>query len=572
MCGVGGVFRPGGVPLTEFHEAILAGLREEMRLRGPDGSGTVVAGEVGLVHTRLAIIDPHERSDQPMESADWVLSYNGEIYNFRALREELSAWCAFATASDTEVLLMALQEWGVDKALERCAGMFAFLAYNKREGVLYAARDRMGIKPLLMERLEDGSLCFASSAGAMARSVPDARRPIFRPALASFFTLGAPFTRTTVFEGVERVPPAHYVRCLPDGGLETVRYWEPRYRPGFTMDDLVEVVREHGVADVPSALFLSGGVDSTFLASAMDGLDCFHLTSPEARYAEEAARVLGRPLVSVEPDLSDYENGVEHVIGLHGEPLMSCGMPYAVARTVRENGYKMAVSANGADELFHGYWRTPMPEYVPDYLPYHERRSCRFFYQQLGHIFRNREHFGVEGLDGLVPGLEEIGDEILATLSLPHFPPSANHRWLELMTYVLYDLNPTLDAASMAAGVEVRLPFLDHRIVEGVLSWPAHRLVTPRLGRKAPLKEHLAHCFPVPFFNRPKLGFSVHGASLSGINRLSGHALERALDTGFLTRRNGKGEAFERDMINLGRCCFAFEKWRNRFTVSGAEV
>ena len=565
MCGVGGIYRPHDRPLEGRHEAILARLKEAMRQRGPDGSGSYAVGPAGLVHTRLAIIDVHERSDQPMESEDWVLSYNGEIFNYRTLRAELSGRCRFQTESDTEVLLMALQEWGLEKALDKCAGMFAFLAFNKREQVLYAARDRMGIKPLFSALLDDGSLCFASSPAAIVKAVPDETWRPFRPALGSFFILGAPFTRTTAFDRIERVPPAHYLRCLPDGTVDTVKYWEPRYRPDFTMEDLVAVVREHQVADVPSALFLSGGVDSTFLASAMDDLDCFHLISPETRYAGEAARVFGRTLVSVTPELSDYERGMERVTDLHGEPLMSCGIPHAVARAVRDKGYKMAVSANGADELFHGYPRTPMPEHEPDYLPLHEQRTYKFFHRQLAHIFRNRDHFSVTGLDRFLPSLQEIGNEILAKLSLPAFPPSANHRWIELMTYVLFDLNPTLDAASMAEGVEVRVPFLDHRIVEGVLSWPAERLVTPKFGRKAPLKEHLAAHFPIPFLNRPKLGFSIHDDSLADIGALGRTALDRAVASGLVAPGEERCEEFDRDMIYLGGCCLALAKWRDRF-------
>ncbi|MCJ2165005.1 MULTISPECIES: asparagine synthase (glutamine-hydrolyzing) [unclassified Pseudodesulfovibrio] len=562
MCGIGGLFRPGGEGLTGYHEAILERLMENMHLRGPDGSGLTVRGEVGLAHTRLAIIDVNERAGQPMESEDWVLSCNGEIYNYRAIKEELVGRYEFRTTSDTEVLLMALQEWGMDTALGKCAGMFAFLAYNKRERVLYAARDRLGIKPLLMALLDDGTFCFASSAGAIVKATPDIDWQVFKPALASFFVLGAPFTRTTVYDRIERVSPAHYVRCLPDGTFETVKYWEPRYRPGFTMDDMVSVVREYQVSDVKSALFLSGGVDSTFLAAAMDSLDCFHLTSPETRYAKNAAKVFGRKFVCVTPDLADYETDVERVIGLHGEPLMSCGIPNSVTRELHAKGYKMAISANGADELFHGYYRTLSPEYTPDYLPFHERRTYRFLNQQLAHLFRNSDHFRIEELQGYIPTLREIGNEILDKLSLPDFSVSANHRWLELMTYVLFDLNPTLDAASMANSVEVRVPFLDHRIVEGVLSWPAERLITTKYGRKSPMKEYLAQYFPMAFFNRPKLGFSIFSDLLGDIEVLGTKALAAGMETGFITVQ-GKGEdGNARDRKYLGLCCFSYEKWK----------
>lgn len=565
MCGIGGILRPGGIPLEARHQAILDGFVRAMRPRGPDGHGVFLDNEAGLAHTRLAIIDPDPRSDQPMESADWVLSYNGEIYNHRDIRAELGDRCAFRTESDTESLLMALQEWGVDRALARCAGMFAFLAWNKRERTLYAARDRMGVKPLVLARLDDGALCFASSAGAVVQATPGATWPVHEPAMASFFTLGAPFTRSTVFEGMERVPPASYLRCAPDGTVKTVRYWRPRPNPGFTMDDLIGVVREHQAADVPSALFLSGGVDSSFLASIMGDLDCFHLRSPETRYAEMVAGAFKRRLVCVEPDLSEYREDVKRVVAQHGEPLMSCGIPHAVARAVSRAGYKMAVSANGADELFHGYPRTPMPGHRPNWMPLHERGSCAFFNGQLAHIFRDASHFSFQGGTMRPPTLREIGRRILAEYSLPDFSPSANHRWLELMTYVLFDLNPTLDAASMASGVEVRLPFLDHRVVEGVLSWPAERLVTARFGRKSPLREYLAGLLPESLFNRPKVGFGIYSPLFDDIVELGPAALARAEASGFLARDGEDHPQAGRDRIYLGSCCYAHEQWRRIF-------
>ena len=516
-----------------------------------------------MVHRRLSIIDLDPRSNQPMESEDWALCYNGEICNFRTIRAELVRKNhIFKTNSDTEVLLLALQEWGIEGALQRCAGMFAFLAYNKRENALYAARDPMGIKPLVMTRLEDGSYCFASSAAAIVEALPKCSWTPYKPALASYFLLGAPFTRGTVFEGIERIEPAHYVKCLPDGRFTRHRYWQPRYQPNFSMDDLVSIVAEYEISDVQSALFLSGGVDSTFLAAATKKLDCFHLISPETQYAKEVADKFDRKFISVKPELNHYVEDVARVIKFHGEPLMSCGIPFSVSKEVAKHGYKMAISANGADELFHGYARTPIPEYTPRYLPLHETRTYRWFSEQIAHIFRDNRNFQIEEFDEYIPSLLEVGNDALSKYHLPDFPPSASHRWFELMTYVLHDLNPTLDAASMANSLEVRVPFLDHRIVEGVLSWDANKLVTPSLGRKAPLKEYLRDYFPMSFFHRPKLGFSIHEDSLGSISNLGKKALKRSCGNGFLkfVKDANYGE-YSRDKIYLGNSCFSYEAW-----------
>ncbi|MCP3868556.1 MAG: asparagine synthase (glutamine-hydrolyzing) [Gammaproteobacteria bacterium] len=564
MCGVGGIYTPVGMGIDGYHEEILERIGTDLHLRGPDAFGKIIGDSFGLIHTRLAIIDLDSRSNQPMESNDWVLSYNGEIYNFKSIRKDLQSTQIFRTESDTEVLLMALQEWGIEKTLQRIAGMFAFLAYNKKENILYAARDHMGIKPLLMTRLEDGSYCFASSTAALIKSQKGLSRSIYKPALASYFVLGAPFTRNTVFEGIERVEPATYVKCLPNGRFTTHRYWEPRYQSGFTMDDLISIVTEYEVSDVQSALFLSGGVDSTFLASITQKLDCFHLISPETHYAKEVADRFSRKFVSVKPSLSNYETNIRRVIEFHGEPLMSCGIPYSVSEEITKHGYKMAISANGADELFHGYPRTPTPEHTPDYLPLHEEKTYKWFSMQLSHIFRDNRNFEIEELKEFVPSLNDIGNDAMDKFHLSNFPPSASHRWFELMTYVLHDLNPTLDAASMANSIEVRVPFLDHRLVEGVLSWDASVLVTPSLGRKAPLKEHLSRYFPVSFFHRPKLGFSIHQDSLARISKLGEKALNRSEKNNFIKLDNSSklGE-YLRDMIYLGTTCYSYETWRN---------
>jgi asparagine synthase (glutamine-hydrolysing) len=550
---------------------VLKAISEAMQLRGPDASRTTVGEHYAFTHRRLAIIDLDERSTQPMEAEDWILCYNGEIYNFRDIRDDLKQrGRTFRTTSDTEVLLLALQEWGIDGALSRIAGMFAFLAYCKSENTLYAVRDHMGIKPLLMTQLEDGSYCFASSVAAIMKALPHRDWRPFKPALASYFVLGAPFTRNSVFEGIERVEPAHYVKCMPDGTFSRHRYWTPQYQENFTMDELVSIVREYEISDVQSAMFLSGGVDSTFLAAATERLDFFHLISPETHYAEAVAKRFTRRFVVVEPHIDDYTADVRKVLDFHGEPLMSCGIPYTVSKEVAAHGYKMAISANGADELFHGYPRTPIPEHQPAYLPLHETRTYRWFSQQIAHVFRDSRNFDVPELTKYLPSLIEIGNDALVKFHLPHFPASASHRWFELMTYVLHDLNPTLDAASMANSIEVRVPFLDHRIVQGVLSWDGSRLVTPALGRKAPLKEFLSRSFPMSFFHRPKLGFSIHDESLHQISQLSAKALQRARKSGFLNVNDNRtyGE-FDRDMIYLGSSCFSYDVWKSVFLPKG---
>ena len=563
MCGIVGIV---GDYVSASHDDAASRLQHGLQAiarRGPDGQGTWSGETVMLGHVRLAIVDPDVRSNQPMESENWVLCYNGEVYNFRAIRttlEELGH--SFATQSDTEVLLLALEQWGIEGCLSRIAGMFAFIAFNKATQQTYVARDHMGIKPVLYTRDAAGALFFGSSVTAIQQMCPEAQFEINTTALASYFSLGGVHSSQTCYQGIERLNPAHYMEITSGGEISIRKYWEPQYQSNFTMDDLISIVREYQISDVKSALFLSGGVDSSFLACVYDDLDCFHLTSPEEPYAQMVADRFGRKLISVKPDLATYEADVEAATAFHGEPMMSVGIPLAVSREVKKHGYKMAISANGADELFLGYSRTPMPEYTPEYMPLHETVSKRFLVEQLQHIFRDDRNFEMEALRDVFPSMRDIYMQSLAQHRLDGFPVSASHRWAELMSYVLSDLNPTLDAASMYNSVEVRVPFLDHRIVQGVLSWDASVLVTPELGRKAPLKRHIAKYFPQTLYQRSKLGFSIHSEQLDDISRLSETALTQALKRQMITLHKGArfGE-YERDLIYLGNSLFGFSKW-----------
>lgn len=563
MCGIVGIIASQSIPLGAADNTALEQGLKSIERRGPDGQGIWKSEHTLFGHRRLAIIDPGAQSDQPMHSANWSLCYNGEIYNFRTIRTELEALGhTFKTKSDTEVLLLSLEQWGIDGALQRVAGMFAFMARNNATGFCYVARDHMGIKPVIYSQDERGVYYVGSSVASILAMRSEQTFNVSKRALASYFSLGGATTLETCYAGIQRLAPAHYMAIAPDGSTQITKFWEPQYQPDFTMDDLIEIVREYEMSDVKSALFLSGGVDSSFLATIFTSLDCFHLVSPEEPYARAVAERFDLNFIAVEPELDDYEADVQAAIGFHGEPLMSVGIPLAVSREINRNGYKMAISANGADELFLGYNRTPVPEYAPEYMPLHEAPFYKFMGQQLAHIFRDNRNFGIPSLEEDMPSLLDIGQEAMQNFNLSNFPASASYRWLELMTYVLSDLNPTLDAASMYSSVEVRVPFLDHRIVQGILSWDGNRLVTPSLGRKAPLKKELERFFPHSLYQRTKLGFSIHSENLGAISDLSNTALNTAIERGFLSIKPGKklGE-YERDMIYLGSSLFGYSKW-----------
>lgn len=569
MCGIAGVFLTKNQNFSEEHANALNFMKDFMVNRGPDGNGVITTQHMGLVHTRLSIIDVAERSNQPMESEHWILSFNGEIVNYKYIRSQLKDKYTFQTESDTEVLLYSIEEWGIETALRKSAGMFAFLAYNKSNGHFYAARDPMGIKPLFFYKEED-AYWFASTPATIKSARPSKAWQLYKPAVASYFTLGAPFTKTSTTEGINQLPPATYMIINPQGDCEFKRYWTPEFQTNFTMDDLIEIILEYKNSDVKSALFLSGGIDSTFLALSMNDLDFFHLNSPELSYAKKVAKHYNKQLMVVNPDVQSYFDGLTKVSETFGEPLMSSGIPYSVSEAVVKNGYKMAISANGADELFLGYSRTPLPFDLRQ-LNKNDWDANKWFDKQIAHIFRQKNHFFIEEYDGYIPSFTDMTMDIIKNCSLPNFDANANYRWIELMTYVLNDLNPTLDGASMANSLEVRVPFLDHRIVQGVLSWPVEQLYDVHLGRKAPLKKQIVPIFGEEFVHRPKLGFSIDETVLSHINKKIENDFDEMMHANFIKLNHEHAHAFgyDRDMVLLKPMCQVYKIWKNVFDSVG---
>ena len=271
MCGIAGIFHCGTIKPVD--PARVERMSNALAHRGPDGSGVWTAPGVGLGHRRLSIIDI-AGSPQPMHSADGraVLVYNGEIYNYRELRRELSGLGAqFRTEGDSEVILAAYQQWGVD-CLRRFNGMFAFAIYDGERRELFLARDRLGVKPLYMASLSDGSLAFASELkGLLAH--PLLRREVDPLAVEDYLTWGYVPDHRSILKGVEKLPAGHY-RVLRHGAppAAPVRWWDLSFagrHKGKAADleaellhHLREAVTSRMVADVPLGAFLSGGVDS----------------------------------------------------------------------------------------------------------------------------------------------------------------------------------------------------------------------------------------------------------------------------------------------------------------------
>lgn len=387
MCGFAGFVRTK--PFSDA-EHVLEQMGRAIEHRGPDGAGIWFdhSLSVGLSHRRLSIIDLSEYGAQPMasESGRFVIAFNGEIYNFRLLRKELEAKGAiFRGHSDTEVMLAAFEAWGVEPALQRLSGMFAFALVDKRFRKLYLARDRMGEKPLYYG-WQGESLLFGSELRAL-RQHPDWQGAIdtsVLPALLRHNVIPAP---RTIYQGICKLPPASYV-CLeldhPQSGqpLETKRYWKLETcfeeRSGFTLESaadelerlLKQSISDQMVSDVPLGAFLSGGIDSSTVVGIMQSMASQPVRTfsigfreegfNEAEHAASVAKYIGTDHTELYVTQSEARDLVPQIPGIYDEPFAdSSQIPTFLVSQMTRKHVTVALSGDGGDELFCGYTRYP---------------------------------------------------------------------------------------------------------------------------------------------------------------------------------------------------------------------
>ncbi len=396
MCGIACVLRLDGGPVEA---GPLERMVEAMAHRGPDGSGVWVAGEIGLGHLRLSILDPTDAGSQPMHRGACALIHNGEVYNYLELAEELRGHGeVFTTGTDTEVILAAYRVWGVD-AVARFNGMFAFALWDADRRRLVLARDRMGVKPMYLRRGTQ-ALAVASEPRALVAGAPLTADDGWTAspdlgAVHDFLARGrVDHSESTFFDGITALPPAHLL-VVEDGRERLIRYWGPPPladddRPRVTGTDrdrdfaLVKEFRETfdssvGLrlrSDVPIGTCLSGGLDSSSIVTTVARLRAardepahtqmprlgFHARFPqdgidESRYAALVAEAAGIELVQTTPAGTPLLRSVLPVLRAQGEPYATGSMDaqYAVMRAARASGVKVVLDGQGADELLGGY-------------------------------------------------------------------------------------------------------------------------------------------------------------------------------------------------------------------------
>jgi asparagine synthase (glutamine-hydrolysing) len=554
-------------------------MAERIQHRGPDDSGAWgdTAAGLWLGHRRLSILDRSPAGRQPMRSASgrWTIAYNGELFNFRSLRRQL-AECGDAPAwrgeSDTEVFLAAIEAWGLQAALSRAVGMFAFALWDARDRRLHLVRDRLGIKPLCFARTEDG-LLFGSELRAL-RADPSFDAELDREALAAYLRFNCVPAPLTIHRRARKLQPGAIVSfAAPCAEARTTHYWSASERlaaaardplEGSDSEILTEVeralrsaVRDRLVADVPLGAFLSGGIDSSTVVALMQSestrsVKTFSIGNERLDYdegvaARTVAQHLGTDHTNFVVTAADALAVVPRLATMYDEPFAdSSQIPTHLVSALARRHVTVALSGDGGDEVFGGYnrhvfgpwlWRTlrPFPRTARATVA---RGILRFSPSQWDRLLR--------GAGPMAPAFRLPGDKLhkLAAalpsssasdlylclqshwdrpaevvLGIEHEASRSEYpsfggglaeqmMFQDLVAYLPDDILTKVDRASMAQSLEVRVPILDHRVVELAWRLPA-RLRHQGLGGKVALRRILRRHLPGRLSDRPKMGFGV---------------------------------------------------------------
>ncbi|PPD05251.1 MAG: asparagine synthetase B [Methylobacter sp.] len=564
MCGITGIFDIQ--QKRDIDRDLLSRMNEAQFHRGPNEGGLYTEPGVGFGHRRLSIIDLSS-GQQPMISQDGkvILTFNGEIFNFLELRVELEALgYVFQTHCDTEVILYGWIAWG-EACVERLRGMFAFAVWDQNRQTLFLARDRLGVKPLYYAELTDGRFIFASELKAL-KEHPELPRAIDPTAVEDYFGFGYVPDPKTIYQGVYKLEPGY---CLTirhgDQSYKPRQYWDVDFNAvDDSLDEqaageqLIERLREavniRMMADVPLGAFLSGGVDSSAVVALMAGLSTEPVNTcsisfgdPAFNEAQFAAKVAERYHTAhrVEQVDADDFSLIDKLMDLYDEPFAdSSALPtYRVCELAKKQ-VTVVLSGDGGDENLAGYrryrWHT-YEERMRSWLPDSIRKPLFGFLGKVypkadwaPKIFRAKSTFesiARDSLEGYFHSVSVLSDEIRANLFSPAFKqqlqgyqavdvfrryagnapvnnPMALVQYLDFKTYLPGDILTKVDRASMAHALEVRVPLLDHKLVEWIAKLPGKFKLHGREGKYL-FKKALESYLPDDVLYRPKMGFSV---------------------------------------------------------------
>jgi asparagine synthase (glutamine-hydrolysing) len=570
MCGIAGFFRPAGLAAgAAEHE--LARMSASLSHRGPNDSGIWVdaAAGVALSHRRLSVLDLSPAGHQPMTSASgrYVIAFNGEIYNHLDIRKELESFGSpprWRGHSDTEILLSAFESWGIEPSLQRAGGMFAFALWDRREHTFTLARDRVGEKPLYYGWQGDAVL-FGSELKAL-RAHPAFRACIDRSVLADYFRRGYITAPHSIYQGISKLLPGCYVQFAGQaqcGSLPRPRsYWSLREvadrglgepfegsdaEAGSRLEsELLRAVGCQSIADVPLGAFLSGGIDSSMIVALMQAQSSrpvktftigFHEDhSNEANHARAVAGQLGTEHTELFVTAHEAMRVIPRLSAIYDEPFGdSSAIPTFLVSQLARQHVTVVLSGDGGDELFGGYGRYQRTSDIWSMMrrvPYFARKTA-----SLGvHAFSRRsrtsstrakaarlaQYLRAENASAIYQtqitqrhnahefviangGL--LGESVVEAV-FARDDPYSSMMYMDASTYLPDDILVKVDRASMAVGLEARVPMLDHRVLEFAWQLPLRLKVRGRT-RKWLLKQILRKYLPESLLERPKMGFGV---------------------------------------------------------------
>lgn len=556
MCGISGIVGLKS-PLSGTHDINAA--TDSLAHRGPDDSGNWSDLWCCLGHRRLSIIDTSNAGHQPMHSINnrYHIVFNGEIYNYKEVKKELDSLGlrSWKSNSDTEVLIEAYSQWGVN-CLDKINGMFAFAIWDSEEKTLFIARDRIGEKPLYYS-ICNNSLAFASRPSAIFCLLPEKSNDLNREALSTYLTLGFTPSPMSIYDGIIKLPPAHYL-IVQSGEVTQHRYWSPvnyikTSRPNIILNDtldeldflLTQAVESRMVSDVPIGFFLSGGVDSSMVVAMARKKSASNLLSfsmgfdepshDERPFAKQVADHVGTTHYDEAVTIDQLLDLFPVFFKVFDEPFADSSVfPTLALSRLTSKSVKVALSGDGGDEIFGGYhyyqlfrkieFLFTLPKSVRSGLASSlsvlpdarmqalgmvlkaESRGTAFAVSRSIAKWLGRERLFPWGSSGMSSGLEvfaRLEKSLPSNLSAPEIAMVS-----DLSLILPDDYLEKVDGASMAFSLESRAPLIDHRLVEWSLGLPVSMKIRPE-ATKYLLRQLAYRYFPKSWIDRPKQGFGI---------------------------------------------------------------
>jgi asparagine synthase (glutamine-hydrolysing) len=563
MCGICGIAHTDHDRMPDVH--LLDRMTDSLVHRGPDDRDTFIAAHIGLGHRRLSVVGVAS-GQQPMAlpERELVLTYNGEIYNFPALREELvSHGVTFRTESDTEIILQGYAHWGMENLLQRLVGMFAFALWDGREKKLYLVRDRLGVKPLYWATTGDGGLYFASELRAL-RLVPDLDKGVHTDSALYFLSMGYVVGNDAIIKGIQQLEPGTCLTWEPGQTPKQARYWDlaalwtarqaettrsdEEYEEAFAAH-LDQCIHERMLGEVPLGAFLSGGLDSSPICAGMlrhsTALKTFSMGFEERSYSELpwaslVAEELGTDHTDAIATCEDPDFLLQ-VAGHLDEPFADTSIlpTYLLCQEARKH-LTVALSGDGGDELLAGYTTHAADRLhgVIRHLPRPALSLLNTLAQKVpdsrakvGAVYKLKQFLSGAHRDPcdahgwwrmLLPpaalrsvvtpdawrnDFEPLTPFREAYNEVPDLDPLDRMLYVDYKTWLANDILVKVDRASMAHGLEVRSPFLDHRLVEFCAGLPTHLKLRGLRGKHI-MRQAAQGQVPNRVIRRKKAGFN----------------------------------------------------------------